>query len=261
MMLVLQIVGSSQSRKGEYESLSSDNMGNIFSHPEDLLLANEVVITTSSSKLPAKKVKIRKVRRRSLSLYHDCTTIASYMNTISLKTTKSVLLPDPFPPPANYCPDVYFYSRKLNTELGHNMHSRNRPMWMVDTNCGNTKQIKKFNSIRMCLSTQMLCAVWTVFFHNTSRHHSWENKYQNGIPMQCTNHPLSTKIRMTFSRHLTTSSSFVHHRNHSHIRIYNCRIDEAFPGLPGFRCVIDDIIYKNNDNMQHTQHVWQCNSS
>ena len=36
---------------------------------------------------------------------------------------------------------------------------------------------------------------------------------------------------------------------------YNCRMDEAFTGLPGFRQVVDDIVIYDDDITQHTRHV------
>ena len=38
---------------------------------------------------------------------------------------------------------------------------------------------------------------------------------------------------------------------------YNCRMDEAFAGLSGYRCIVDDVVIYDNDPTLHTDHVRQ----
>jgi len=38
---------------------------------------------------------------------------------------------------------------------------------------------------------------------------------------------------------------------------YNRRIDEAFAGLIGYRCIVDDVVIYDSDPAQHTDHVRQ----
>ena len=38
---------------------------------------------------------------------------------------------------------------------------------------------------------------------------------------------------------------------------YNHRMDEAFAGLSGYRCIVDDVVIYDNDEAQHAGHIRQ----